>query len=248
MEKLDVDKMTKGVIYYTDNRIDGTDILRNCQEQLRKSFGGEIINVSLKPSNFGTKNIVLEGRTRSYPTQITQILTALEASSADVVFFCEHDVLYHPSHFDITPEKSDTYYYNCNNWRWRFPTDFAITYNYLTSLSMMCCNRWLGIDHYKRRIEQAKKLNLDEHRAREPRWARLWGYEPGTKRSARGGFSDEPHINWYSDFPSIDIRHNRTFSKPKTTLGEFKHPPLDSWKEININEIEGWELRKIFNL
>ena len=59
---------------------------------------------------------------------ITQILTALENSTADIIFFTEHDVLYAKEHFDFTPPLNDVYYYNMNNYRWRWGTEVAITY------------------------------------------------------------------------------------------------------------------------
>lgn len=235
--------MIKGCIYYTDNRI-GEPIIPVCQKQLLKAEL-PIISVSLKPIDFG-KNIVLEEE-RSYPTMALQILTALEASAADYVFFCEHDVLYHPSHFDFTPPRNDVYYYNINNWRWLFGADTAISYDGLTSLSGLCCNRELAIKHYKYRLEIIERLGLDKIRSREPRWARKFGYEPGTKKKRRGGITDEDHIKRKSKFPNIDIRHKWTFSKPKVTLDSFKHKPTN-WREKKIEEIEEWDLKKLFNL
>src|ERR1700674_133730 len=103
-------ELTKGCIYYTDNR-PRWFILEKCQEQIKKSWSGKIVSVSLAPINFG-ENIVLAGRKRSYPTMLTQIVMALTALDTDIVFFLEHDVLYHPSHFDFTPPCDDIYYYN----------------------------------------------------------------------------------------------------------------------------------------
>ena len=48
-----------------------------------------------------------------------QILAGLEALDTDIVFFCEHDVLYYPSHFDFRPLKKDVIYYNTNVWKVR---------------------------------------------------------------------------------------------------------------------------------
>ena len=237
---------TLGIIYYTDNRI-GAPIIPVCQKQLLEAAGDiPIVSVSLKPIDFG-ENIVLEGRERSYPTMALQILTALEASKAKYVFFCEHDVLYHKSHFDFTPPRDDIYYYNINNWRWLFGADTAITYDGLSSLSGMCCNRQLAIKHYKHRLELIKKWGLDKIRSREPRWARKFGYEPGTKKRKSGGITDEEHIKRKSKYPNIDIRHRHTFSRPKVTLREFNRLPTN-WKEEKIENISEWDLRKIFKL
>jgi len=243
MEELFVDK---NVIWYTDNKI-RRPISEVCQNQLLKACGDiPIISCSLKPIDFG-RNIVLEGRERSYPTMCEQILTALEASTAKYVFFCEHDVLYHPSHFDFTPERDDIYYYNVNNYRWWFGAPTAITYDELTSLSSLCCNRELAIRHYKHRLDLIEQQGLDKLRSREPRWARKFGYEPGTKKRKNGGVSDEEHVKRRSEFPNIDIRHKGTFSAPKITLDSFKHKP-ETWKELNINDISGWNLASLFQL
>src|SRR3990167_3919477 len=236
--------MTKGAIYYTDSELDPV-IMKACQKQLKNAFGGEIISVSLKPMDFG-ENIVLKQKgkilKRSYPTMVKQILTALEVSSADVVFFSEHDVLYHPSHFDFTPDRNDTFYYNTNDWRWDYPHDRAITSDSLTSRSMLCCNRALALKHYRTRLDTIIMKKLDEHEGREPDWARRWGYEPGTKRTKRGGFSNDKSEYWKSKYPNIDIRHSKTFSRRKVHLDDFKHAPNEeTWREVKLDEILGWQ-------
>lgn len=236
--------MDKGVIYYTDNRING--LIFDLSQKTILESNLPITSCSLQPIDFGN-NIVLEGRERSYPTMALQIYTALENSTADYVFFCEHDVLYHKSHFDFTPPTDDIYYYNVNNWRWEYPKDRLISYDELTSLSSLCCNRELALKHYAYRLELIEKWGLDKIRSREPRWARKFGYEPGTKKRRRGGVTDEDHIKRKSEFPNIDIRHPRTFSKPKVTLDSFKHLPTN-WRESTLDQIDGWDLKGMFNL
>ena len=234
----------KGIIYYTDNR------LRKSLFLLAQRYIAEanlpIVSCSLKPIEFG-ENIVVENALRSYPTMALQILTALEKSTAKYVFFCEHDVLYHKSHFDFIPPTDDIYYYNINNYRWWFGHDTAITYDGLTSLSGLCCNRELAIRHYKYRLKKIEDWGLDKIRSREPRWARKFGYEPGTKKRRRGGITNEDHIKRKSEFPNIDVRHPGTFSAPKVALDSFKHKP-ENWNEIPIEEIPYWDLKKLFDL
>jgi hypothetical protein len=244
MDKEIIQNKNKGIIYYTDNRL-REPMFSLAQKYIAES-GLPIVSCSLKPINFG-KNIVLENRLRSYPTMTEQILMALEASTADYVFFCEHDVLYHKSHFDFTPPRDDIYYYNVNNWRWWLGYSTAITYEELTSLSSLCCNRELAIKHYKYRLKVIEDNNFDKIRSREPRWARKFGYEPGTKKRKNGGITDEEHIKRKSEFPNIDIRHRGTFSAPKISLESFKHKPTN-WKEEPIETIPGWDLKKLFNL
>ncbi len=234
--------MTKGAIYYTDNRPKDF-ILDTCRDQIKKSFQGNITSVSLKPIDLG-KNIVLENAQRGYPTMVKQIFTALDNLDTDIVFFLEHDVLYHPSHFDFTPESKDIYYYNINNWRWGIKEDYAITYDGLHSLSQLCCDRKLVLAHYEKRLKYIKDKGLDKIPGNEPKWARVMGYEPGTKPRRKGGFSDEKFEVWKSAIPNIDIRHRHTFSPPKYTLDSFKNQPVN-WKQENIKNIPYWGLDKL---
>jgi len=234
----------KSVIYYTDNRL-GEPIFSTVQKYILEAEL-PIVSVSLKtPINFG-HNVVVQGE-RSYPTYIKQIRTALETSTADHVFFCEHDVLYPKSHFDFTPPKDNIYYYNENVWRWMFGSKKAIQHDRMLPLSCMCVNRLFALEHYRLREKHIEKVGLDKFRSREPRWARLWGYEPGTKKKRRGGFSDDDFDTWHSELPVIDIRHNKTFSKPKVTLDSFKHIPK-AWREIKVEDVPGWNLKELFKL
>jgi hypothetical protein len=233
----------KGICFYTDSRIEEPikSLVQGCIYESRLP----ITSVSLKPMYFG-KNFVVQGE-RGFVTMTKQILTALENSKEDYVFFCEHDVLYHKSHFDFEPPKDDTYYYNLNNWRWDYPNDRLIHYDGLTSLSQLCCSRELALDHYKRRMRRIEELGEDKFSSNEPDIARKWGYEPGRKKTKNGGFADEKTDNWHSEFPNIDIRHKHTFSPPKTKLANFKHLPT-GWVETSMYNINGWDLKGLFNL
>ena len=230
----------KSIIYYTDNRIK-EPIKSMVQESLLKAEL-PIVSCSLKPINFGT-NIVIDGQ-RSYPTMVRQILTALEHSKEKYVFFCEHDVLYPKSHFDFTPPEDNIFYYNENVWRWWAEGDVAIRYERMLPLSCMCCNKDFALEHYRMRQRKIEEWGLDHFRSREPRMARLWGYEPGTKKKRRGGLTDDDFETWSSESPVIDIRHRKTFSSPKIHLKDFKHKPTN-WQEINIDQIKGWELKQL---
>lgn len=239
--------MTKGIIYYTDNRV-VEPIFSSVQKiltKIGKEKGMPITCVSLKPTDFGDRRIVLENRERSYPTMIRQIIMALEASEEDYVFFCENDVLYHPSHFDFTPPKPNVFYYNSNVWRWKLWDDKAIRYDKMLPLSCLCCDRKYVLDHYRFREKKMKEFGESEFRSREPRRARVWGYEPGTKSKKRGGLTDYNFDTWHSKFPNVDIRHARTFSRLKCTMEDFKNPP-ENWEEVEAKDIPGWDLDEVF--
>ena len=227
----------RGIIYYTPNNV-AEPLFTAVQTQILKA-GLPIVSVSLKPIRFG-KNIVLDLEP-GVVTMTKQILTALEKSESKYVFFCEHDVLYHPSHFDFTPPTDDTYYFNENVWRWDFPKDRLIGYDGLKSLSGMCCNRELAVNHYRRKMELIIEKRWEN--GRDPYWARRIGYEPG-KPKRRGGFLDEKKDTWKSEYPLIDIRHTGTITKPKVNLDSFKRQPT-GWKEIKISDIEGWEFKNL---
>ena len=233
--------MRKGIIYYTDNKL-GEPIFSIAQK-LILSANLPIISTSLKPIAFG-QNLSLNLEP-CFITMIKQITAALEASDADAVFFCEHDVLYPKSHFEFEPQKDDIYYYNDNIWRWKYPEDLAITYDRLICLSGLCVNRKFALSHYKSRLKKIKELGLESVKGREPLWARKWGYEPGTKKTKRGGFSDDNFETWSSKSPLIDIRHGKTFSPTKVTLDSFKHAPKN-FTQTTIDQIPGWNLKELF--
>jgi hypothetical protein len=232
-----------GIIYYTDNRI-GEPIRSTVRKYILEA-GLPITSASLQPIDFGD-NAVIDG-VKSYPTMVREIISCLERSTADYVFFCEHDVLYHKSHFDFTPPKDNIFYYNNNVWRWRAWDNIAITYSRMLPLSCLCANRKFVLEHYKMRERKIYEWGLSEFRSREPRLARIWGYEPGTKKIKRGGLTDDDFEMWSSEYPVIDIRHRKSFSRPKCTLEEFKHLPID-WREVPIEKIPGWDLRRLFNI
>jgi hypothetical protein len=234
---------TIGVIYYTDNRLEGT-IYTEAQKHILAS-GLPITSSSLKPIDFGENEVVVGDR--SYPTMVKQIISCLRRSKADYTFFCEHDVLYHRSHFKFVPTRDDIFYYNDNCWRWLYGADKAIRHDRMLSLSNLCVNREFALDHYQRRLAYIEANGFDKIVSKEPSWARTMGYEPGQKKKKRGGFSDDDYETWTSKYPNIDIRHGKTFSPPKTRLLDFKHPP--KWfKEVPIEWISGWDLKEIFSL
>jgi hypothetical protein len=127
----------------------------------------QIVSVSLEPFEFG-KNIVLDLK-RGYVTMFKQILAGLEALDSKYAFFAEHDVLYHPCHFDFTPVKNDVYYYNQNVWQIRYADGFAVYWD-CKRQSQLCGDREFLIRHYKERIRKCEEVGF----------SRKMGFEPGT--------------------------------------------------------------------
>jgi hypothetical protein len=164
-------------------------------------------------------------KSRGYTQLVKQIIECLHISEATYVFFCEHDVLYNNTHFAFTPTRDDIFYYNTNVWRWDYPEERYITYDRLISLSGLCVNRLLALDHYRQRLEFLERGGDGD------RLCRKMGYEPGTKKKKRGGFSDDDFETFHSAEPLIDVRHSNTFSPRKVQLSDFTHPPKN-WKEV----------------
>ena len=227
---LDSGNVSKGIVYYTDSQLDES-ILHGCQNNLAKSRNGiSIVNVSLKPSKFG-RNIHLD-QERSYLTMFQQILTGLENIKADVIFFCEHDVLYHPSHFDFIPLKKDKFYYNTNVWKVRLEDGHAMRTASCQQTSGLCAYRELLLEHYRKRVEIVE----------EKGFSRKMGFEPGTHgRNERvDNYKSE---NWESLYPNLDIRHDQNLTPSRWDPSQFRNARYTrGWKEAE--EIPGWGLVK----
>lgn len=226
--------MSVGIIYYTHGNIK-KEILAGVQKQIAKS-GLPITSCTLSPMDFGD-NIVLN-ETKGAIAMFKQILAALEHATQDYIFFCEHDVLYHPTHFDFTPERDDVFYYNTNVWRWDYYSQAVTTYDHLVSVSGLCVNRLHAIVFYKKRIELIYEHGYDKLPTfGNPLWARTMGYEPG-----KYGNKEEPATieEWKAPYPNIDIRHTRSMTAPKMTYDSFKKKPIN-WKEDVIDNLPGWD-------
>jgi hypothetical protein len=215
--------MDSGIVYYTDNRLDPF-IMRAVQRQIAKA-GLPIISVSLKPVDFG-KNIVLPYEPGAL-TMFQQILTGLEENCADVIFFCEHDILYHPSHFLFVPTRDDVYYYNENVYKVRYPDGKALTY-LCQQTSGLCAYRELLLKHYRERVRLVKQNG----------YTREIGYEPGThNREAR--VDDFKAISWMSEYPNIDIRHDKNLTPSRWRKDQFRNQKFTAgWKEVTT--VPGW--------
>jgi len=225
----------KGIVYYTHNCLE-EPIFSAVQKKLLEAEL-PITSISLKPIDFGDNIVLL--REPGIITMTEQILAGLEAMREDVVFFAEHDVLYHKSHFDFTPTE-DIFYYNTNVWRWDYPFDRLITYDHLKSLSGLCARRELLVGHYRKRVELIREKGWEDT-SREPLWSRKIGHEPGKNRSILSEKSEE----WKSEYPNIDIRHKGTITRRKCRLADFIHEPTN-WKEATIEDIPGWKLAYLF--
>lgn len=232
---------TKGILYYTDNRIDDK-IAIPVIKQLR-SMGMPTRYVSLKPIGFINPdpfNIVIM-REPGYMTMFEQILRGLlelKGIGIETVFFAEHDVLYHPSHFEFTPQRDDTFYYNTNVWKVHATYGFGLHYD-CNQTSGLCANIDLLIDHYQRRIAYLND-NKPESETEFRKLILRVGFEPGThgripELSARSE-------SWKSPHPNIDIRHKENLTPSRWWKHQFRNQKYtEGWttteRESGIN---GW--------
>lgn len=228
LKEMESKPLTKGIVYYTDNKLD-EKILKKCQEQILKSEL-PIVSVSLHPLDFGT-NITLPLE-RGYLTMFKQILAGLEASTADIIFFCEHDVLYHPSHFDFTPSDKK-YYYNTNVWKVRTTDGHAMRVDDCRQLSGLCAYRDTLITHYKERIRRVEAEGF----------SRKMGFEPGT-HNRKERVDDIKSEKWESEYPNIDIRHSQNLTSSRWSPEEFRDQRYTiGWREAK--EVEGWDIKSL---
>jgi len=213
-----------GVVYYTDNELD-YNIALLVRRQISKVFSGEIISSTLKPIDFGI-NIVNELE-RSYPTMFKQILAGLEASTADIIYFCEHDVIYPEEYFTFIPPDPSKIYYNHNVWQLRISDGFAVSFE-AKRLSQLCAYRTTLIEHYKRRIALVEKVGF----------SRRMGFEPGSHgRPER--VDDLQSEFWESKNPTLDLKHGKNATEARWNPSQFRSQrSCKGWKETM--EIPYW--------
>jgi len=216
---------TKGMVYYTDNQLDPA-IMGAVQQQLRRCQNGhDLVSVSLQPVQLG-RNFVVGGE-RGVLTMFQQQLVGLEAVDADIVFFVEHDVLYHPSHFDFVPPSRDTFYYNNNVWRVDTKTGRAL-FHYSNHVSQLCAYRDLLLEHYRKRVAMVERNGF----------SRRMGFEPGThNRDER--VDDYGCDTWMSAVPNVDLRHGHNLTASRWRKDQFRNQKYTrGWTESD--SVPGW--------
>ena len=241
--------VTKGMIYYTHNELD-EKIAKPVRDNLEKISKDKKVNItcaSLKKMDFGGKQIRFPSHKKGYLTMFRQIVGALENSTDDIIFFTEHDVLYHPSHFDFDPPDKDTFYYNQNVWLLRLTDGHALHYD-VNQLSGLCGHKHALLVHFKERHKMAeeeyKKLeqqykDKDELERNFNKWVRHCGFEPFThgRIKWKNQFKCD---TWKSEFPNIDIKHGANATGARWKKDQYKNQHLlINWQETD-DEISGW--------
>ena len=212
--------MKAAILYYTHGLAPAL-VLQAARAQLvRCKNGDELVSVSQSPLDFGDVRIVMPIKP-SVLAMFRQILAGLEATSADTVFMAEHDVIYHPSHFEFVPPRMDCYYYNTNVWMVDFHSGKAIYYDGAAKVSGLVASRELLLEHYRRKIAQVERDGFS-HRA--------IGYEPGRKRR-RDDYEAE---HFQSRVPNLDIKHAGCVTRGRFSLDQYSaggRRIKDTWTE-----------------
>lgn len=215
---------SKSIIFYTDNRLN-LKIAHKVQKQLSKISKDKnipIISASLKPMSFGDKNIHIPME-RGYLAYFTQIIAALEASTADIIYFCEHDCLYAPEHFDFTPLNKETFYYDHSWWKIGMG-DLAVHWD-ADQVSGLCCYREVALAWYKKKLETFERDKFDRK------------FEP---------MSGEKSESWKASVPMIDIRHDGALTKNKWSLADFRDKTTaKNFQGSTIDKIPGWNAQEL---
>jgi glycosyltransferase involved in cell wall biosynthesis len=181
-------KVPRTIIYYTDHHID-PDLMRACQKNLLAVTAHQIpiISVSQQPLNFG-KNICVGEKPRSNRSIYEQILAGLEAAEPEsIIYLCEHDVAYQPSHFAHVPAIKERIEYNQNRYYWAPGQS-----NYLMARGKWPLSQLVA---YREYLMEQVKIALEK--------------EAPSSELYRGVRTHR----FESERPNVDIRHGKNFSQ-----------------------------------
>ena len=207
-----LDWPTKEIVFYTDNQLK-LKIAHRVQGVLSKVSKEKkisILSASFKQMTFGDRNVRFPDLKKGYVATLKQIVGALEVSQADIIYFCEHDVLYHPSHFDFVPMKKDIFYYNQNWWRVRTTDGLAVRWDENLT-SGLCAYREHLLKFYRERLVEL---------------------EPG-------GENSNYISTWKSQYPNVVIEHQENLIKNKWGINDFRDKATAK-NFMTAIEIPGW--------
>ena len=212
-------KAPRVIVYYTDSKLDETNpVLANAVRKHLKKVAGPIpiISVSQKKLNFG-KNLKINPLPRKYKSVYQSLLAGVEfAPDNSIVYLCEHDVFYHPSHFAKLPENKDTMYFDTNRYYYMKGLDTYYKARGKRALSQSVGYREAIIKHAEERLKDCGD-DITE------RWKEL------EKRS------QVKYETFTSDRPNVDILHDLNF----TPRGIYKNDYIKKRKK-GISNLPGW--------
>lgn len=186
-------KAPRVIVYYTNSQLD-QQLAKTVRKQIKKACGPiPIISVSQKPiKNFG-QNIVVEQKPRTYQSMYEQLLVGLEAAPPEsIIYTCEHDVFYHPSHFAFLPISKTHAYFNTNRYHYQLGASSFLQARGKRALSQCVAYREMLIEHCKDRLAK-------------------WDADKPNRMKIR-------YFNFRSERPNVDIRHGENL----TPNGDYK--------------------------
>lgn len=234
--------ITKGMIYYTHNQLD-EKIAQPVRDRLEKIGQEKKLSItcsSLRKMSFGSKSVYFPSlrNKKGFYAMYKQILGALENTSADIIFFCEHDIWYSDEHFDFDPPDKNIFYFNQNVWFLRMPDGHALHYD-VNQLSGMCVYKEAALTHYKERFKliEEKKKELSEGEFNK--FIRHMGHEPFTHGRVKWK-NQFKYGTWKSKVPNIDIKHGKNITGQRWKKEQYRNKHLlINWQETD-DEIPGW--------
>lgn len=177
------------IVYYTDSRLD-EKLAVQVRKQIKRCAGPiPIISVSQKPLDFG-RNICVGEKPQTYKSAYEQMREGINAASPDsIIYLCEHDVFYHPSHFAFLPKRKTHAYFNQNCFHYALGADSFLKAKGKRAQSQCVARREVLLAHCDDRLQN---------------WT---GSQPPKMQIRWFGFN--------SDRPNVDIRHGENLTTDK---------------------------------
>jgi len=181
-----------------------------CVQKHILASGLPVVSVTQEPISFG-ENICVGKISHSMKSYATQLMVGLSMIQTGVVYIVEHDVLYHPSHFELVPENPRMGYFDTNRW-------FGV-------MADNCYYNWAKTSPFGLRALSMSFGYTDfflEHLGRLA--VRVWN---GWKHQITPWDCTDCVA---AEFPSVDIRHDNNLTKDE----KWKR------SDTGVNSLEPW--------
>jgi len=226
-EVYEADRYTvpRRIIYYTDNSLedDPSKLGKQVRKRLKSMCGPiPITSISQEPLDFG-KNICIGKQPRKYKSVYEAVKVGVESARDDeILYLCEHDVFYHPSHFVKVPDRNDTLYFNKNRYYYSLGQDSFLKARGLRALSQCVGTKAALLQHIN---EQLADCGDEITR----RW-KFWEEESSVRCE-----------NFESARPNVDILHGGNL----TLKGAWKKRYVKGDRK-GLYNLPGWGSPKHF--